>query len=53
MKYAVEMGSGAMIYAPSFIKIDPGIEKLIEGIHRQHGGLISLLFYFLKIRKVG
>jgi hypothetical protein len=29
MKYAVEMGSGAMIYIPSFIKIDSGIPKLI------------------------
>jgi hypothetical protein len=25
MKYAVEMGSGAMIYIPSFIKIGSGI----------------------------
>jgi hypothetical protein len=25
MKYAVEMGSGAMIYIPSLIKIGPGI----------------------------
>jgi hypothetical protein len=31
MKFAVEMGSGAMIYIPSFIKIGPGIEKLIGG----------------------
>jgi hypothetical protein len=30
----VEMGSGAMIYAPSFINIGPGIPKLIGGIHR-------------------
>jgi hypothetical protein len=34
MKYAVEMGSGAMIYIPSFIKIGSGIQKLIRGIHR-------------------
>jgi hypothetical protein len=27
MKYAVEMGSGAMIYVPSFIKIGSGIRK--------------------------
>jgi hypothetical protein len=33
MKYAVEMGSGAMIYVPSFIKIGSGIQKLIRGIH--------------------
>jgi hypothetical protein len=33
MKYAVEMGSDAMIYIPSFIKIGLGIQKLIGGIH--------------------
>jgi hypothetical protein len=33
MKYAVEMGSGAKICIPSFIKIDSGIQKLIRGIH--------------------
>jgi hypothetical protein len=32
MKYAIEMGSGAMIYIASFIKIGSGIQKLI-GIH--------------------
>jgi hypothetical protein len=30
VKYATEMGSGAMIYIPSFIKIGSGIQKLIE-----------------------
>jgi hypothetical protein len=35
MKYAAEMGSGAMIYIPSFIKTGSGIQKLIVGgIHR-------------------
>jgi hypothetical protein len=34
MKYAVEMDSGAMIYVPSFIKIDSGVQKLIGGIQR-------------------
>jgi hypothetical protein len=34
VKYAVEMGSGAMIYIPSFIQIGSGIQKLIAGIHR-------------------
>jgi hypothetical protein len=46
MKYAVEMGSGAMIYIPSFIKIGSVIRKLIKEdsqAHRQHGDLISLL----------
>jgi hypothetical protein len=31
MKYAVEMGSGAMLYTPSFIKIGSGIQKLMGG----------------------
>jgi hypothetical protein len=31
MKYAVEMGSGVMIYIPSFIKIGSGIQKFIGG----------------------
>jgi hypothetical protein len=35
MKYAVEMGSVAMIPIISFIKIVSVIQKLIEGIHRQ------------------
>jgi hypothetical protein len=34
MKYAIEMGSGVMIYMPSFINIGSGIQKLIRGIHR-------------------
>jgi hypothetical protein len=34
MKYAVQMGSGAMTYIPSFIKTGSGIQKFIEGIHR-------------------
>jgi hypothetical protein len=34
MKYAVEMGSVAMLCMPSFIRIDSGIQKLIGGIHR-------------------
>jgi hypothetical protein len=42
MKYAIEMGSGAMIYTQSFIKTGPGIQKLMAGytdtqINRQTG----------------
>jgi hypothetical protein len=33
MKYVVEMGSGVIIYIPSFIKIGSGIQKLVGGIH--------------------
>jgi hypothetical protein len=48
MKYTIEMGSGAMIYIPSFIKIGSSIQKLIGGIHRhrQQGDLIYLLLFF-------
>jgi hypothetical protein len=52
MKYAGEMGSGAMTHVPSFIKIGSGIRKLIGGTHRQHGDRIIILLFF-KIRKVG
>jgi hypothetical protein len=31
VKYAVEMGSGAMMYIQSFMKIGSGIQKLIVG----------------------
>jgi hypothetical protein len=42
------MGSGAMIYITSFIKIDSAIRKWMgEGLHRQrqHGDRISLLSF--------
>jgi hypothetical protein len=41
MKYVIEIGSDAMIN----IKIGSGIQKLIWGINRQQGDLISLLFF--------
>jgi hypothetical protein len=53
MKYAVEMGSGAMIYIPNFIKIGSAIQKFIRGetqTHRQHGDLISLLLFFQNMK---
>jgi hypothetical protein len=53
MNYAVEMGSGAMIYIPSFIEIGSGIQKLIGGdsqTHRQHGDRISLLSFVENIK---
>jgi hypothetical protein len=44
MKYAVEMGSGAMIYIPCFIKMGSAVQKLIGGYtDTQHGDRISLL----------
>jgi hypothetical protein len=46
MKYAVKMGSGAMIFIPGFIKIASGIQNLIRGIYRQHNVLISQFLFF-------
>jgi hypothetical protein len=50
MKFAVEIGSGAMIYSyiPSFMKIGSVIHNLIGGTqrHRQHGDCISLFLFF-------
>jgi hypothetical protein len=48
MKYATEMGSVAMVYIPSFIKIGSDIQKLfVGGLHRhkerKDGHRISLL----------
>jgi hypothetical protein len=46
MKYAIEMGSGAMIYISNFIKIGSGIQKLIGETHKQRGDRISLFLFF-------
>jgi hypothetical protein len=46
MKYAVELGSGAIIHIPSCIKIGSGIQKLMRWdsqTDRQCDDLISLL----------
>jgi hypothetical protein len=41
MKYAVEMGSGAMIYIPGFIKTGSGIQKLMGGYtYRQADSMV-------------
>jgi uncharacterized RmlC-like cupin family protein len=37
---AVEMGSGAMIYIPNFIKIGSGINRLIRGIHIESDSMV-------------
>jgi hypothetical protein len=56
------MDSGAVIYVPSFIEIGPGVQKLIgerdrhtqtQTHTRTELDLISLLYFFFKIRKVG
>jgi hypothetical protein len=40
MKYAVEMGSFAMIHIPSFMKIGSGIQKLIWRIYRHADSMV-------------
>jgi hypothetical protein len=48
MKHAIEIGSGAMMYVPSFVKTGSGIQKLFgQDTHTEDGDHISL------IRKVG
>jgi hypothetical protein len=51
----VQMGSGTMIYIPSFIKIGSGIQTLMAGgIYRHTDSMvIPYAFYFFKIRIVG
>jgi hypothetical protein len=34
MKHAVKLGSGAIIYIPSFIKTGLSTQKLVDGTHR-------------------
>jgi hypothetical protein len=47
MKYAIEMGSGVMIYIRSFMKIGSGNQKIMGGgdtqTLRKQGDSISLL----------
>jgi hypothetical protein len=46
MKYAIEVGSVAVIYMQSFIKIGSGIQKFTWGdiqAHRQDGDFINLI----------
>jgi hypothetical protein len=38
-----EMGSGAMIYIPTFIKTDSDIQKLIGGIHTDTPSNVKVL----------
>jgi hypothetical protein len=47
MVYTVELGSGAMIHIPNFMKIGSDIQKLIRGYNdTQHGDRIILLLFF-------
>jgi hypothetical protein len=45
MKYAVGMGSGAMIY----IKVGSGIAKLMRGIHKHTDNMEIEYAYFWKV----
>jgi hypothetical protein len=52
-KYTAEVGSGAIIYIPSFIKTGSSIQKLIGGgIHRHVDNMLisSAYFYLFKYR---
>jgi hypothetical protein len=46
IKYAVQMGSGAVMYMPSLIKTGSDIRRLLWRIHRQQGDLISVHYFF-------
>jgi hypothetical protein len=48
MIYAVEMGSGAMTYIPSFMKIGSGIQNL-TGRDSQTDSMEIALVYFTKV----
>jgi hypothetical protein len=59
IKHAVEMGSGATIQVPSFIKIGSAIQKLMGGhtnththTHTQEGDLIHLISILNKESRV-
>jgi hypothetical protein len=53
MKFAVEMGSSAMTYIPSFIKTVSGILKFFwEGVIQTHSMEIAYAYFnCFKIRK--
>jgi hypothetical protein len=47
MSYTIEMGSGAMLHIPSFIKFGIGIQKLLgRDTGTQQGDVISPLLFF-------
>jgi hypothetical protein len=45
MKYAVEMGSGAMKFIPSFIKTGSAIQKLIGGYNNNNYNYYYYYYY--------
>jgi hypothetical protein len=49
--YAIDMGSGAMIYILSIVETGSGVQKLGEIHGHRQGDVISLLLFFQK--KIG
>jgi hypothetical protein len=49
MKYVIQIGSGVMIYTPSFIKTGSGIHKLIWVDTQTHGQEGDHIRYFRKV----
>jgi hypothetical protein len=49
MKYAVEMGSGVMIYIPVFIKTGSSIQKVTGGFTDTRTALRKQENYFTKV----
>jgi hypothetical protein len=49
MKYAIEIGSGAIVYVPRFIKNVSGIQKMMGGYTdtQEDTDCISLFLFFL------
>jgi hypothetical protein len=52
VRYAFEMDTGAIIYVPSFIKINSGIQKLIGVFTDTQTAWLSHKLFFSKM-KVG
>jgi hypothetical protein len=48
LEYAVQVGSVATMYIPSFVKIGSAIQKLNTQTHRQQGDLISPFLFLSK-----
>jgi hypothetical protein len=55
MKHSIEIGSGAMIYIPIFIKIGSVIQEIIREIYRNTNSMLiaKAYFYLFEIKKVG
>jgi hypothetical protein len=52
VKYAAEMGSGAMVNIPSLLKIGSGIQKFTKGGYLDTERIAEVHFHSFKIREV-